>query len=399
MKIYRGNCNAVVDILTDVLHHHKHLGKTIEFYLKNNKQWGARDRNFIAENVFEIIRFLRYYAHLSRQDFSSNDINTRLLLAAKLLSEQVEIPDWFELEENDRQTIEQQLSEPVTDAIRLSYTDWFYTEGNKAYGAAWNAIAQKLNEQSMVCLRANTLKTSRQKLLKVMGDEGIAVQKVEDCNDGMVLQQRQKLVNHVAYKDGLFEFQDISSQQVVEFCQPSPNTVVIDSCAGAGGKSLHFACIMQNKGQIVSFDIHENKILELRKRATRAGAKIVYAQVVDESLVADYRLQGDIVLIDAPCSGSGVIRRNPENKWPLNAELLASITKTQQQILDSYSTMVAGNGILVYATCSILPQENELQVQAFLQRHPGFTLIAEKSLTPGVNTEYDGFYMAKLKRV
>ena len=180
MKIYRGNCNAVVDILTDVLHHHKHLGKTIEFYLKNNKQWGARDRNFIAENVFEIIRFLRYYAHLSRQEFLSIDINTRLLLAAKLLSEQVEIPEWFELDENDRQTIEQQLSEPASDAIRLSYTDWFYTEGDKAYGAAWNAIAQKLNEQSMVCLRANTLKTSRQKLLKVLGDEGIAVQKVED---------------------------------------------------------------------------------------------------------------------------------------------------------------------------------------------------------------------------
>jgi 16S rRNA (cytosine967-C5)-methyltransferase len=399
LKIYRGNCNAVVDILTDVLQHHKHLGKTIELYLKNNKQWGARDRHFIAEHVFEIIRFLRYYAHLSGQDFSSVDINSRLLLAAKLLSEQIEIPDWFELEDNDRQTILLQLSEPATKAIRLSYTDWFFTEGENAYGKAWESLATKLNEQSMVCLRANTLKTSRQKLLKVLGEEGITVQKVDDCNDGMVLQQRQKLVNHVAYKEGLFEFQDISSQQVVEFCEPRPNTVVIDTCAGAGGKSLHFACLMQNKGQIVSFDIHENKILELRKRASRAGAKIVYAQVVDESLVAEYRLQGDIVLIDAPCSGSGVIRRNPENKWQLNAELLTAITKTQQQILDSYSTMVAGNGILVYATCSILPQENELQVQAFLQRNPGFTLIAEKSLTPGINTEYDGFYMAKLKRV
>ncbi len=399
MKIYRGNCNAVIDILTDVLQQHKHLGKTIEFYLKNNKQWGARDRNFIAENVYEIIRFLRYYAHLSHQVFTSGDINTRLLLAAKLLSEQVEIPDWFELEESAFQSIEQKLNEPVTDVVRFSYTDWFYTEGEKTYGTAWTTIAQKLNEQSLVCLRANTLKTSRQKLLKVFGDEGIAIERAEDCNDGMVLLQRQKLVNHPAYKEGLFEFQDVSSQQVVEFCQPRPNTVVIDTCAGAGGKSLHFACIMQNKGQIVSFDIHENKIVELRKRATRAGAKIVYAQLVDDSLVAEYRLQGDIVLIDAPCSGSGVIRRNPENKWQLNPELLSTITQTQQQILDNYSTMVAANGILVYATCSILPQENELQVQAFLKRNPGFMLIDEKCLTPAVNTGYDGFYMAKFKRV
>lgn len=399
MKIYRGNCNAVVDILTDVLHQHKHLGKTIELYLKNNKQWGARDRNFIAESVYEIIRFLRYYAHLSQQEYTFADINTRLLLAARLLSQAIEIPEWFELEATEQQAIEQQLSGPVDDVIRFAYTDWFYAEGEKAYGTTWKNIAENLNEQSLVCLRTNTLKTSRQKLLKVFGDEGIVIEKAEECNDGMVLQQRQKLVNHPAYKEGLFEFQDISSQQVVEFCEPRSNTVVIDTCAGAGGKSLHFACIMQNKGQIVSFDIHENKIVELRKRATRAGAKIVYAQVVDVSLVADYRLQGDIVLIDAPCSGSGVIRRNPENKWQLSADVLSSITKTQQQILDSYSTMVAANGVLVYATCSILPQENELQVQAFLQRNPGFMLITEKSLTPGVNTRYDGFYMAKLKRV
>lgn len=397
MKIFRTNCEAVVIVLQQVLNEKKHLGKTLDVVMNGNKKLGARDRHFIAENVFGIIRFLRYYHYLTNQQPTSN--NTQLLLAARLLQQNIELPEWFPIAEDEKKAILEQLKSEIPTAISLSYTDWLFEQGEKTYGEKWGQIAAALNESAKVCIRANTLKTTREKLGKELRDENLEISLNDDTKNGLVFEQHKKLTNHEAYKNGWFEFQDISSQQVVEFCEAEAGDVVIDTCAGAGGKSLHFACEMYNRGQIISLDIHENKLRELNKRAEKSNAKIIETFAISDETVNGLKKRADIVLIDAPCSGSGVIKRNPENKWNLDEARVAEIAKTQQNILKSYSSFVKPGGYLIYATCSILPQENQEQVKHFLSENNDFIFMKEQLLLPSLNTDFDGFYMAKMQRI
>jgi 16S rRNA (cytosine967-C5)-methyltransferase len=174
----------------------------------------------------------------------------------------------------------------------------------------------------------------------------------------------------------------------------------MDSCAGAGGKSLHLAALMENKGQVIATDIYKGKLNELKRRARRAGAHNIETRLIDSTKVIkklDRKI--DRLLIDAPCSGLGVLRRNPDAKWKLQPEFLDEIRVTQQEILQSYSRVVKEEGIMVYATCSILPSENEEQVEKFLKSEAGanFELLDSKTLQ--VHRDgFDGFYMARMKR-
>jgi 16S rRNA (cytosine967-C5)-methyltransferase len=180
---------------------------------------------------------------------------------------------------------------------------------------------------------------------------------------------------------------------------PKPGERVIDACAGAGGKSLHLAALMKNKGKILSLDIHERKLEELRKRASRAGADIIETRTIDSSKVIK-RLEetADRLLLDVPCSGLGVLRRNPDSKWKLSDEEIEKLRALQSQILESYSKMVKPGGRMVYATCSILPSENERQVEEFLKNAGGtFELLEERKFAPGKDG-FDGFYAASLQK-
>ena len=178
-----------------------------------------------------------------------------------------------------------------------------------------------------------------------------------------------------------------------------PGMRVVDTCAGAGGKTLHIAALMENKGQIIATDIYENKLKELKRRAKRAGAHNIDPRTIDTTKVVK-KLYGtaDRVLIDAPCSGLGVLSRNPDAKWKLQPEFLDKIRATQIEILDQYSRIVKPGGKLVYATCSILPSENQEQVEKFLNREAGknFKLVKDQKILSSV-TGYDGFYMALLE--
>lgn len=175
---------------------------------------------------------------------------------------------------------------------------------------------------------------------------------------------------------------------------------VVDCCAGAGGKTLHLAALMQNKGQLIALDIFQNKLNELKRRAKRAGAFNIEPRLIDSTkVIKKLHDKADRVLIDAPCSGLGVLRRNPDAKWKLKPEFLAEIQKTQADILDRYSKILKPGGKMVYATCSILPSENQKQIAAFLRREAGqeFSLVKEKTILPS-QSGYDGFYMAMLER-
>jgi 16S rRNA (cytosine967-C5)-methyltransferase len=202
-----------------------------------------------------------------------------------------------------------------------------------------------------------------------------------------------------AFKEGLFEVQDASSQCVAPFLQVEPGMKVIDACAGGGGKTLHIGALMQNKGRILALDVHQWKLNELRKRCGRAGVDVAETRMIEGSKSIK-RLAGyaDRVLLDVPCSGLGVLRRNPDAKWKLSNEEIDRLIIEQQDILTRYSVMVKPGGKLVYATCSVLPSENEDQVQKFLAKHgDDWTLEEEMKINPA-ESGHDGFYGARLVR-
>ena len=216
----------------------------------------------------------------------------------------------------------------------------------------------------------------------------------------MVLEERANVFKTDAFHNGYFEVQDASSQLVAPFLEVEPGMKVVDTCAGAGGKTLHLASLMQNKGQIIAMDIYESKLKKLKTRAKRNGVHNVELKVIDSTkpIKKLYR-KADRVLIDAPCSGLGVIRRNPDSKWKLEPEFLDNIRKVQQDVLQRYSKMVKPGGKLVYATCSVLPSENQQQVDNFLTSEHGkeFTFVKDNKVFAH-QSGFDGFYMALLER-
>jgi 16S rRNA (cytosine967-C5)-methyltransferase len=244
------------------------------------------------------------------------------------------------------------------------------------------------------------LLTDREALGGKLRNEGIQTEPLPDNPDALLLRERRNVFRTKAFQQGLFEVQDASSQLVAPFLQVEPGMRVVDACAGAGGKTLHLAALMENKGQLLALDIYPSKLSELRKRAKRAKAHNIETRLIDSSKVVK-RLKDSAhrVLIDAPCTGLGVLRRNPDAKWKLQPEFLERVCLTQRELLQQYSKMVRPGGILVYATCSILPRENTEQVAHFLSSPSGngFTLEEERSLLAS-RDGFDGFYMARLRR-
>jgi 16S rRNA (cytosine967-C5)-methyltransferase len=213
----------------------------------------------------------------------------------------------------------------------------------------------------------------------------------------LVLKERTNVFTSPHFKNGLFEIQDASSQLVADFVEVEGNMRVIDACAGAGGKTLHLAALMQNKGKIIAMDTEEWKLTELKKRARRGGANNIEIRLIDNNK-AIKRLadSADRLLLDVPCSGLGVLKRNPDAKWKLDVDFINHIKETQQEILQNYVQMLRNGGQLIYATCSILPSESENQVEKFLESQNGaFELLDQQRISPA-QTGFDGFYMARL---
>ena len=247
-------------------------------------------------------------------------------------------------------------------------------------------------------MRVNTLKISRDRLQQLLREEGVESYPLQQYPDALQLVERSNIFKSQSFKDGLFEVQDASSQKVAPFMQID-NSVkrIIDTCAGAGGKTLHLATLLQNKGQIIAMDIYEQKLQELKRRARRNGVFNIETKLIDPKQLKRMQGTADRVLIDAPCSGLGVLRRNPDAKWKLQPEFLDQIRATQQEILQQYSKLLKKGGKLVYATCSVLPSENHQQVATFLASEAGkdFKLEAEEVIFAH-QSGYDGFYMARL---
>lgn len=402
MRLHRNLVFATIDTLSSIFNEGKYADKEIAKTLKRDKRWGSRDRSFIAETTYDIVRWKRLYAEIAevKEPFSRENLFRLFAVWATLRG--IKLPDWKQIETTPTRRIKGKFDElSQIRKFRESIPDWLDGLGVEELGEEkWTKEIAELNEQAPVILRTNTLKTTKRDLRNQLQEEDIDAKYIQGYTLALELEERANVFKTKAFKDGWFEVQDASSQLVSDFLDVQPGMRIVDTCAGAGGKSLQLAAIMENKGLIIALDIFSNKLKELKRRAKRAGAHNIETRLIDNNkVIKKLHNSADRVLIDAPCSGLGVLSRNPDAKWKLQPEFIKTIQETQADLLDRYSKIMKDDGKMVYATCSILPSENQQQVQAFLQREAGkdFKLVKEK-IVLAHESGYDGFYMAQLEK-
>jgi 16S rRNA (cytosine967-C5)-methyltransferase len=393
VKFFKNLVEAVVKTLELVMLENRYSDKVLEKLFKANPQWGSRDRKFIAESVYDITRHYRYLSAIA-----GSDKNFRLIFAAYLHEKDQPLPDWPDYQSINTKLFDLKKKEISLPAVIHSYPDelWELIE-NELGEETWLKEAKALNEQANVVLRVNTLKTAKTELQKKLLEEGIETDVVNNYPDALFLRKRQNVFSVKAFKDGWFEVQDAGSQTIAPFLKPEQGQKIIDACAGGGGKSLHLSALMKNKGHIIAMDVEGWKLEELKKRAKRAGAHNIETRLIIDTTIKQMNNYADRLLLDVPCSGTGVIKRNPDAKWKLNGEVIERTKALQYSILKDYSTMLKAGGLMVYSTCSILPSENQKQVERFMNEHEGrFTLLSDKTIMPSEG--FDGFYMALLRK-
>lgn len=395
MKLYNNTTNAVVQALEQIFGEQRYADKVIEKVLKQNSKWGARDRRFIAETTYDIVRWYR----LLREVSQAGEHDYWKMLGAILVLQDIPLPAWEEFRGvNPNEIAKRKRNADKFRKVRESIPDWLDELGEKEIGKLWDKELSSLNEEAKVVLRVNTLKTTKKDLRERLLEENVQTYTVEGFPDALLLKERQNVFSVPSFKGGLFEVQDAASQLIAPFLNIEPGQRVIDACAGAGGKTLHIAALMKNKGRIIGMDTEKWKLDELQKRARRGGVTNLETRVIDSSKVIK-RLENsaDRLLLDVPCSGLGVLKRNPDAKWKLSEEFITNVKELQQHILQDYCQMVKPGGLMVYSTCSILPSENQQQVKKFLDNNPtGYDLLDEQHVWP--SDGFDGFYMALLKR-
>lgn len=376
----------------------KYADKVIERLLKANKKWGSQDRAVVSEIFYNIIRWRKRLEYYIGEGAKPNNIY-RLILAYLLWSntEYKRFDEFSGLKIADILTKIKKETFP-TKAIEHSVPEWLVEILEQELGSVWEREVIALNEQASTILRANTLKISPKSLVDELACENISAFTINGYPDAVQLEEKKNVFLTSAFKDGFFEVQDASSQKIGRFLEVAEGQRVVDACAGAGGKTLHLSALMKNKGQIIALDIFEWKLAELKRRAKRAGAHNIETRLIsDNKVIKRLHEKADRLLIDAPCSGLGVLKRNPDSKWKIDTEFIDRIKVEQQKILQDYSKMLKKGGKMIYATCSILPSENNLQVEKFLSNNLDFRLVKDEKIMPSQG--YDGFYMALIERI
>lgn len=402
MRLHRNLVYTVIDSIRDIFNEGVYADKAVEKALKRDKRWGSRDRKFVAETIYEIVRWKRLYAEIAnvKEPFDRN--NLWRIFSVWCVLKGIPLPDWNQIEPTPSRRIKGKFDElSRIRKFRESIPDWIDNIAISELGEElWTKELAALNKQAEVILRTNTLNITKKELQKILSEESIFTEFIPNHEDALRLLERANVFRTEAFQNGYFEVQDASSQLVAEYLDVKPGMKVVDTCAGAGGKTLHLASFMKNKGQIIAMDIYESKLRKLKVRARRNKVHNIDTRIIDSTKpIKKLYGKADRVLIDAPCSGLGVLRRNPDSKWKLQPEFLDNIKKIQQEILQHYSKMVKNGGKLVYATCSVLPSENQHQIAEFLASESGkdFKLVKDNKVLAHISG-FDGFYMAQLER-
>lgn len=388
---------AIVTALNTVLDQGRPADKALQQIMRAHPRWSDEQRAAVADAVYDIVRRWRLLVTAAGVEPHTDEQALEYILTVWMIYRHNAMPSSQRI---DVPALRARFAKyRKIPAIWESYPEWLYKLGEKECGTQWPFLAEALNRPPQTILRTNTLKQSPKELRELLKNENVDVEPVNDVPGAFLLQSTINIFRTKAFSEGCFEVQDSGSQEVGLFCQVKPGMRVIDACAGAGGKSLHLAALMQNKGRLMALDTKEGKLEELRRRARRAGVHIIEAKPIDSVKVLK-RLKGsaDRVLIDAPCSGSGVLRRNPDLRWRLHPDDLDRLHETQKRLLDQYSEMVAPGGALVYAVCSVFPSEGEEIVAAFLAQHGDKWILREEKRCDPAQTVCDGFYMAMIER-
>ncbi len=374
--------------------------KVLEHIFYSHKWWTPSQRAFARNVFYYYIQHWRLLWHLieTEPNFQTSDMH-RAYGAMCILEGQPLPKDKVFFKLDAQKILDEYRRIKSNPAIFHSWPDWLAEEILKNIPAKeqFETLAA-LGSRPPVFIRTNTLKGGPRALQEALAKEGIVAKLVENNPQALEIESGEKLFRSEPFQTGLFEVQDINSQAVATFCNPKPGSRVADVCAGAGGKTLHLAALMQNKGRIWVSEIKKYKMDELRRRSARAGISIVEPHLSPDG--KDIKRQHgkfDIVLVDAPCSGTGVVRRNPDIKWHIRPEGLAETIGTQQEILTKYSPLCKVGGELIFAVCSLFPQEGSEAIRQFISSNPNWSITEEKHL-PVKRNGGDGFYMVKLKR-
>ncbi len=430
------------ELLDNIFKSDRPADSLIDTFFRSRKYLGSHDRRFIAETTYGVLRHLRKCEHHLAEALSgiggdlSSDYKTFLLIITYLFFKEKELELTPEIlltrltgakTKDNAAELLTNLKKPVVIpaesviqriGIKYSFPDWMVERFIKQYGESETEnICASLNDQAPLTLRVNTLKTTVEKCQEELKKHGIESARTLISPIGIHLKKRLNVFSLPVFKDGWFEVQDEGSQLLPIFLDPKPNANVLDVCAGAGGKTLELAALMKNHGEIFAADINGFRLEGLRKRAKRAGVKNIRVQEIKaaDDLADRYEAFFDIVFVDAPCSGLGTIRRNPGMKWKVTEQTVDEVSEKQKAILHSSVPLVKPEGRLVYATCTLLRQENEDVIEDFLIRHSEFTVIKFNADAPVMQSiggdsedsyfrlfphiqKTDGFFCAVLKK-
>ena len=385
-------------------------------YFRQRRFIGSKDRGEISRVVYAVLRneaALNWQLH---QGGLPADPRGRVLAEAVLLGG-AELEDMKalcdgqqycppRLSEPELGWIKKQARQPLlTDVmpptVRHHFPEWLMARLESVFGDQLPDAMAALNEEASVDLRVNTLKTSRDELIRALQDAGLEPEPTPHSALGVRLHKRGALFATEAFRAGWFEMQDEGSQLVAALVQAKPGDKGVDFCAGAGGKTLALSAQMKNRGRILAWDTAGKRLGQMKPRLGRAGVSNVQARVLKserDNVVKRHRDSADWVLLDVPCTGTGTWRRSPDLRRRTTPEALAEVQAHQRAILESAARLVKSGGRLIYATCSILPEENEQQVEAFLGDHDSFTRIGDDLRLYPHTHGTDGFYGTVLQK-
>lgn len=374
-------------VLSNLLDFNSPADAKLGDFFKNNRDLGTKERAFVAESVYGVLRRLRFLSTVTANDENDPDDARKLILAWLLRVQGMSIqklePMLTEQQKEWALAIKAKPTENLPLAVQADVRDWLWEKLVAQYGETQAlTIARSMHEQATLDLRVNTIKGTRDEVMAKFISKNTSsetnISPTPYSPIGIRMPLRLNISRHVLFTDGKIEVQDEGSQLLAHLVAPKRGQMVADFCAGAGGKTLAMGALMRNTGRLYAFDISEKRLNNLAKRLKRSGLSNLNAQLISsESDPKLKRLNGkfDRVLVDAPCSGLGTLRRNPDLKWRQMPEDVAELTIKQTAILNRAAKLTKVGGRLIYATCSLLRDENEAIAEAFLATHPAFKLV------------------------
>jgi 16S rRNA (cytosine967-C5)-methyltransferase len=421
--------HQAVEILNQISVSDSFAGPLINDFLDNNSLSGTADGRLLTHLVYGVLRYRGHLDWILDRFYHGNfnkadeDVKNILRIGLYQLKFSDRLPDFAVVNEAVKTAkiirpdksglVNAVLRNYIRATAKISFPSpennpaqylasfhshplWLVKKWLKIFGyQETTALCSANNELPPLTLRVNTLKISRDEMKKKLLDAAFEPQETSYSPDGIVVKAAVHPLQKTAFfEEGLLRIQDEGAQLVSHMIDPESTLSILDACAGTGGKATHLAAILKNKGRIVAVDQSTEKLNELQKDAKRLGFDIIETQALDlnKNLPASFLDKFDCVLLDAPCSGTGTLRRNPEIKWRLTEKNLRKLAAEQKTILQNTSTAVKKGGRLIYCTCSLLPEENENIIDNFLKNNPTFSIQPPPANLRGPFTDSRGFF-------